>query len=147
MMGNNKRFKKHILLSVLGLLLMASGLIVVKSFPELQPMIKVIPFLCFGIGAGIFGENLGSAVNTYIFLKNPLEAKKFEIEEKDERNTIIKNKAKAKAYDLMLMMYGALMLSFALLGVDLYLVVTLAVMYLIINMSNMYYLLKFQKEM
>ncbi len=143
----NKKIKKHVLLSILGLIFMIIGIVIVKSFPELQSIIRVVPFLCFGIGAGILGENVGLAVNTYIFSKNPTVAKKVEIEEKDERNTIIKNKAKAKSYDLMLMVYGALLLAFALSGIDLYIVITLVVFYLFSNLLNLFYLLKFQKEM
>lgn len=45
--------------------------------------------------------------------------KQLEIEQKDERNIAISNSAKGKAFDIMLFVYGALMLSFALMQVDL----------------------------
>ena len=143
----NYKIKKSVILSILGLISILSGIVVVKLFPEWQPMLKVLPFLCVGIGVSIFGDNLGKGANNYILSKNPIEAKKATIEENDERNTMIKNKAKAKAYNLVQMVLGALILAFALLGVEIYIVITLVGAYLFINLSNVYYLLKYQKQM
>lgn len=53
-----------------------------------------------------------------------------EIEENDERNINIGNRAKAKAYDMMIFVFGALMLSLALMNVDLMVVLMLVCCYL-----------------
>ncbi|MEA4889917.1 MAG: hypothetical protein VB070_10685 [Clostridiaceae bacterium] len=42
---------------------------------------------------------------------NPEIQKQIEIEKNDERNVAMMNRAKAKAYDIMTFVFGALMLS------------------------------------
>ena len=49
---------------------------------------------------------------------NPDVKKQMEIEQKDERNIAIKNSAKAKAYDMMIFVFGALMISLTLMNID-----------------------------
>lgn len=79
--------------------------------------------------------------------KDPKAAKKIEIEAKDERNVAISNKAKAKAYDLMQIVFGALILVFALMQVDMYVILAFVAAYLSIIFSMVYYFNKFNKEM
>ncbi len=69
-----------------------------------------------------------------------------EIELKDERNIAIGQKAKAKAYDLMLFVYGALLLAFVLMRVELYILLALVAAYLLLAFM-IYYINKYQKEM
>jgi 4-hydroxybenzoate polyprenyltransferase len=70
-----------------------------------------------------------------------------EIERKDERNIAISNRSKAKAYDLMIFVFGALMLSFALMGVDLVLILLLVFAYLFVVGYGIFYRIKYDKEM
>lgn len=77
---------------------------------------------------------------------SPKAAKKIEIEAKDKRNVAISNKAKAKAYDIMQIVFAALILAFALMQVDMYVVLAFAA-YLSIIFSMNYYLNKYHKEM
>lgn len=44
--------------------------------------------------------------------------KKMNIEKNDERNILLANTAKGKAFDMMTYVFGALMVSFALMEVD-----------------------------
>ena len=99
------------------------------------------------MGAGIFGGNLGTAINNKTALKNPKAAKQMEIEQNDERNQAISNRAKAQAYDLMIYAYAAILLAFVLMQVDMYVIITLVAIYLFFVISNIYYLAKYHKEM
>ena len=145
-MKNNK-IGKYVILSIIGFIICVTGLLLVKSMPDAQGIMRTFPYICIGIGTGIFGQNLGTVISSLVLRKDPLSAKRIEIEMKDERNTAIRNKAKAKAYDLMVMVLGALMLVFTLMQVELYVILVFIAAYLFIVFSSIYYLSKFQKEM
>jgi len=113
----------------------------------MQGILRTLPYICIGIGTGIFGQNIGTVISRLALRNDPQSAKKIEIETKDERNTAIRNRAKAKSYDLMVMVFGALMMAFALMQVDMYVTLTFVAAYLFIVFSSIYYLSKFQKEM
>ncbi|AFV01968.1 Polyprenyltransferase (cytochrome oxidase assembly factor) [Dehalobacter sp. DCA] len=81
-------------------------------------------------------------------LKNyPDEVRKIEIEQNDERNLTITNKAKAKAYDKMIYVYGAIILAFGLMQIDLMAIIILVISYLFVVFSGIYYRSKYEKEM
>ena len=69
-----------------------------------------------------------------------------EIEKNDERNIAIANMSKAKAFDLMTFVFGCLMLSFALLNIDLVAILLLVFAYLFVHIYGIYYRIKFEKE-
>lgn len=123
------------------------GLILVKSFPAAEDYMLVLPYLCIGIGTGVFGYNLGELLKFAAVKKDPAAAKQIEIETKDERNVTIALKAKSKAYDLMTMVFAALLLAFAMMSAELYIILTFTAAYLFIVGTNAYYLIKYRKEM
>ncbi|UNC92170.1 hypothetical protein [Candidatus Contubernalis alkaliaceticus] len=143
----NKGIKKHVALAVFGFVLLITGFILVISLSDAQGIMRTLPYICIGVGAGLFGGTLGSAIKNRILNKSPNVAKQIEIDTKDERNMAISNKAKAKAYDLMLIVYGALTLAFVLMQVDMYVYLTLFAAYLFIVFSMVYYINKYHKEM
>lgn len=100
---------RSIFLSAIGFVIMGAGLALIKLLPKTDGILKTLPYLCVGIGAGIFGGNLGTAIKNKAVLQNPQVAKQIEIEQKDERNQAIRNKAKARAYDLMIYVYAAIL--------------------------------------
>jgi uncharacterized membrane protein len=143
----NSGIGKNVVLSALGLAVLITGLVLAKLLPDAQGIMRALPYVCIGIGAGLFGGNLGAAIGVYLLKKDPNAAKQKEIEVNDERNIVISNKAKAKAYDLMLMVFAALTLAFALMQADVYIILTIIVAYLFIVVYFIYYLAKYQKEM
>jgi Flp pilus assembly protein TadB len=62
-------------------------------------------------------------------------------------NLTIANRAKAKTYDMMSFMFGALILSIALMGIDLLVVILMVFIHLFILVYNSYYRYKYNKEM
>lgn len=78
---------------------------------------------------------------------DPELKKKLDIEKNDERNLAIANNAKGKAFDMMTFVFGALMVSFALMGVDMIAVLLLVFAYLFVHGFEIYYRLKFDREM
>ncbi|MDO4581304.1 MAG: hypothetical protein Q4B96_01815 [Bacillota bacterium] len=138
---------RYVFLSVIGFVIFGAGLVLVKLLPEAEGILKALPYLCIGVGAGVFGGNLGTAIRNKTMLKNPEVAKQTQVEQKDERNQTISNKAKAGAYDLMIYAYAAILLAFALMQVDMYIILTLVAVYLFFVFTNVYYLNKYHKEM
>lgn len=144
-----KQYKtvRYIILAVIGFAIFAAGLVLIILLPDANGILKTLPYICVGLGSGVFGGNLGMAIKNRTSLKNPEIAKQAEIEERDERNRTISYRAKAKAYDLMIYSYSATLLAFALMGVELYILLTLVAVYLFIIFTNAYWLNKYHKEM
>ncbi len=131
-------------LSVMGLVLIASGLYYLKSATQVQGLMKVLPYYCIGIGCGAFGHGAGQL----IALKSGGNIQKqIEIERRDERNITIINRAKGKAFDAMIYIFGALIVSFGLMNLDLYVILTLVFAYLLVAGISIYYRCKYDKEM
>ena len=134
-------------LGILGLLLLAAGLYLAKTNDAATGIMRALPYVCIGIGCGLFGQGMGGVIERSILKKHPEVLKQKEIEVKDERNQEIGNRAKAKAYDLMVFVFGALMVSFALMGVDLIVVLLIVFAYLFVVGSGVYYRIKLEKEL
>jgi hypothetical protein len=135
------------LLTFLGFALLASGLYLIKSEWELLGFLRTLPYISIGLGCGIFGHGMGNIISYKAYQHNPDMKKQIEIEQKDERNIAITNHAKAKAYDLMLFVFGALMLSFALLEINMVVILLLVFGYLLVVISFIYHLMKYDREM
>lgn len=130
-----------------GILLTAAGWVLLKTVSELQGFLMALPYVCIGLGCGIFGHGAGDILARRAVKNNPDLQKQIEIDKNDERNVIIANRAKAKAYDIMLFVFGALMVSFSLMGVELYAILLLVFAYLFIVGCSIYYQCRFDKEM
>ncbi|MCI3923950.1 hypothetical protein MO973_27355 [Paenibacillus sp. TRM 82003] len=78
---------------------------------------------------------------------NPGAAKQLEIEQQDERNLAVTNRAKAKAYEMMIFVFGTFITVLALMAIDLTMVLLLVFAYLIIIGYGTYYRDKYNKQM
>lgn len=132
---------------IAGLLLLAAGLYLVRTSGDPQGMMRPLPFVCIGVGCGLFGHGMGDMISERAIRSDPKLRRKLEIEKNDERNIAIANRAKGKAFDMMTFVFGTLMLSFALMGVDMIAVLLLVFSYLFVHGSALYYRFKFDKEM
>lgn len=106
-----------------------------------------LPYVCIGIGSGLFGHGMGSILSRRAMQNNPQMRKQMEIEQNDERNIAIANRAKGKAFDMMTFVFGALMISFALMGADLAAVLLLVSAYLFVHGYALYCRCRYEKEM
>ena len=78
---------------------------------------------------------------------DPALQKRIEIERADEHNRAIADRAKGKAFARMTFVFGALMLTFALMEVELAAVLLLVAAYLFVEFSAVYYRCKLEKQM
>ena len=139
--------KKSVAFTFIGVFLILLGFVLLKTVSVSQGFFAVLPYICLGFGCGTFGHGIGDLVNICTFKKYPKLKKQAEIEEKDERNIAVSNRAKGKAYDLMLYLFAALMIIFVLMDADLSVILLLVASYLIVTGVFIYYLMKYQKEM
>ena len=133
--------------TVVGILLAAIGFVLLRRYADSQGVMAVLPFVCIGVGCGAFGHGMGGMLSRKALKGSPDLQKQLEIEQKDERNIAISNSAKGKAFDIMLFVYGALMLSFALMQVDLAAILLFVFCYLLVLGCSIYYRVKYEKEM
>lgn len=132
---------------IVGLLLLVTGLFLVKSFENPQGIMRTLPYVCIGIGCGLFVHGMGDMLSERALRKAPETQKQMEIEKNDERNIALADKAKGKAFDMMTFVFGTLMVSFALMGVDVIAVLLLVFSYLFVHGSAIYYRYKLDREM
>ncbi len=142
-----KKLKTDYLIAIAGIILLGIGLYLVKSNIYPQGFLKSLPYICIGLGCGIFGHGMGNLISRKLIKTDPNLERRIEIDRNDERNITIANRAKSKAYDLMTFVFGALMITFALMGVDMVAVLLLVFAYLFVQGYAIYYRCKYDKEM
>ena len=138
---------KNYIMTVLGIVLVLLGLYFIKSVDNPKEFLLALPYVCIGVGCGVFGYGMGNLVSDKAIQNYPDIKRQIEIEEKDERNIAISSRAKAKAYDIMTFVFGALMVSFALMGADMIPILLFVFTYLFIQGYAIYYRCKYEKEM
>ncbi|MBQ6697150.1 MAG: hypothetical protein IJN16_10650 [Lachnospiraceae bacterium] len=141
-----KKNIRNYILVVVGLVLLVVGLALLKVVAEPQGIMLILPYICIGVGCGIFGHGMGSILSKKALKNHPEARKQMEIEEKDERNLTISNQSKARAYDMMVFVFGALMIAFALMNVEWNVILLLVFAYLFVVGYGIYYRCKLEKE-
>lgn len=142
-----KNSKMHYVVTAIGIALLAIGMYMIKAIAEPEGILRTLPYICLGIGSGMFGDGMGRIISQKAVKKSPEIQKQIEIEKNDERNIAISNRAKGKAFDMMTFLFGALMMSFALMNVDIAATLLLAFGYLFVEGYAIYYRIKYEKEM
>lgn len=141
-----KKSKYHIIAAI-GIIILILGLFLLKTMDNPQAYLVALPYICIGYGCGIWGHGVSNIVTNKIIQKNPEIKRQNEINENDERNITISNRAKAKAYDLMTFVFGALMIVFSLMGIDIIPILLFVFAYLFLHGYAIYYRCKYEKEM
>ena len=64
---------------IIGLLLLAVSLYLIKTSNDPQGIMRTLPYVCIGIGCGLFGHGMGNviserAINSYPELKRQLDS-------------------------------------------------------------------------
>ncbi|MGE4276752.1 MAG: DUF6442 family protein [Lawsonibacter sp.] len=134
-------------LAIVGMAVIGTGLYWIKTVDDPQGIMRALPYIFVGLGCGIFGHGTGDLISRRAMKSSPELARKLEIEKNDERNVAISNRAKAKAFDIMFPVFGALMVAFALMGVDLAVTLLMVFAYLFVAGCGIYYRCKYDKEM
>ena len=94
-MLKNKKFVTFML--AIGLVFITISLFYIKD-----PKHHIIDGILIGYGCSLLGTSIACFFNIRFEENNPDQAKAMAIEYKNERNSLIRNRAKAKAADLMI---------------------------------------------
>ena len=78
----------------------------IKTSNDPQGVMRTLPYVCIGVGCGLFGHGMGNVISERAINSAPELKKKLDIEKNDERNVAIANKAKGKAFDGIICPYG-----------------------------------------
>ena len=138
---------KNIGLSLLGFVLIGVGIYMIWTVSDPQGIMRALPFLLVGFGCGIFGHGLGDLLAKKAVQSDPAMARQLEIAQTDERNVMIGSMAKAKGYDMMTYVFGALMVAFALMGAPWTVIIPMVIAYLFVHGYAIYFRVKLEKEM
>ena len=150
-----------------GLLLLAAGLLALKWAPARQGALvysgQILPLVGVGPrppgGAGCAAlclhrpwlrgvwERLKRPHQPKVLRASPRLQKQIAIDQDDERNIALSNRAKAKAFDAMLYLFGACLIAFSLMGDPLFATLALVAAYLLTVGLLIFYLNKYHKEM
>ena len=139
--------KSNYVVVIIGLLLLGTGLYFVKTIDDPRGIMQALPYVCIGVGCGLFGQGMGGILSQKAIQNHPEIQKQMDIEKNDERNIAIANRAKGKAFDIMTFVFCALMLAFALMGVDMVATLLLVFAYLFVHGYAIYYRCKYNEEM
>ena len=57
--------KKDLLISLFGVLLILAGFYLIKAIDDPQNVMRSLPYLCIGIGCGLFGNGVGEFISKH----------------------------------------------------------------------------------
>lgn len=137
-------FKKtsfYVVLLIIGIVLACCGIYIPGE------ELKAVKGILLGLGAGIFGASIAKIYMIQYFKKNPEAMKQNEIDLTDERNTIIRYRAKAKAGDITQWLIILVAIVTILIDAPLWLTLSLVVVYLLYTILGIYFTGKYNKEM
>lgn len=134
-------------IAIVGLLLLGIGLLLIKTLIEPEGLLRVLPYVLVGVGCGVFGHGAGNVISKKAIGSNIEIQKQIQINQNDERNISIANHAKAKTYDMMVFVFGALMISFALMQIDVIATLLLVFSYLFVIFYGIYYRFQYERKM
>lgn len=142
-----KQVRKEIVWIVVGVVLWGIAVLLLRQNPGNSGFWRALPYVCLGVGAGLLGQGIGQMMQRKALQSDPELARQQEIEAGDERNIQLAQRAKAKAFDLMVFVFGALLLVFALMGVEMTALLLLVAAYLLVQGYAVYCRVKLEKEM
>lgn len=79
--------------------ILGAGLIAAALYFR-QGLPRTVDGIIFGIGGAMLGVNLAELIGQLLLEKNPAKAAQLRIEQQDERNVFIRDKARAKALEI-----------------------------------------------
>lgn len=130
----------------LGILVFAVGILLYFIFPEADGAMEELPFVLTGFGAGIIGVGVAGMLMQKKNSKDPKKAKQYEINENDERNISIREKACSATWYITLFVLAAVALTLFVMDYTVPFVMVLAAFFLHI-ISMFVFIVVYNKNM
>jgi len=136
-----KKTSFYVICLIIGLCLFAISFILKDSD------FSKIAGIFIGVGAGLIGMSIANLYMKRIEKKDPNSTKQNEIDYRDERNTMIRDKAKAKAGDIIQWFIIGIAYILIIIDAPLWTILVTVAVFLLYNILGIYYMSKYQKEM
>lgn len=108
---------------------------------------KTVSGVLVGVGSGLFAMGVANLWMKRFEEKNPDIMKDNEIEFKDERNTIIRYRAKAKAGDIIQWFIMGIAYVLIIIEAPVWIILVTVGVFVLYNILFLYYMNQYQKEM
>ena len=118
-------------------------MIILSQFVELNSHSGIL----LGTGAGAIGASIAKLYSINLEKKNQDIVKKNEIELKDERNILIRQRAKAKSADITQWLIMVIAYLEIFVNAPLWIILLTVGIFVLYNIIQIYYVNKFNKEM
>lgn len=128
-------------LTILGVFLLVVGIVVFRG-----EEVKLASGILIGIGTGLIGMCGANLCMLWVYHKHPEEVRRSEIEFTDERNTMIRNKAKAVTCDIIQWFIIGIAFVTIMIKAPLWMTLTVVGVFLLKTVLELYFMNKYQKE-
>ena len=118
-------------------------MIILSQFVELNSHSGIL----LGTGAGVIGASIAKLYSINLEKKNPDMIKENEIELQDERNVLIRQRAKAKSADITQWLIMIIAYLEIFVNAPLWITLVTIGIFVLYNIIQIYYVNKFNKEM
>ena len=118
-------------------------MIILSQFVELNSHSGIL----LGTGAGVIGASIAKLYTINLEKKNPDMIKENEIELQDERNVLIRQRAKAKSADITQWLIMIIAYLEIFVNAPLWIILLTVGIFVVYNIIQIYYVNKFNKEM
>ena len=118
-------------------------MIILSQFVELNSHSGIL----LGTGAGAIGASIAKLYSINLEKKNPDMIKENEIELQDERNVLIRQRAKAKSADITQWLIMVIAYLEIFVNAPLWIILLTVGIFVLYNIIQIYYVNKFNKEM
>jgi hypothetical protein len=136
---------KQWVIMLLGLAMLAGGLIALRTIAEPEGIMRALPYVLIGVGVGLFGHGLDYVVAAATAKRRPDFWQRLTVDEADERNIMISARAKAKGFDMMVYVFGALAVIFAVIGAPPRVILPMVGVYLFLVGYAAYWRVRFER--
>jgi hypothetical protein len=109
--------------------------------------LKAVSGVCIGVGAGLFGLSIDKLVLARLERKYPEIARQNEIEMKDERNVMIRDKAKARAADITHWLIIGIAFVLILIDAPLWATLTAVLVFSLYHIFSLAFMSAYRKKM
>ena len=117
-------------------------MIILSQFVELNSHSGIL----LGTGAGVIGASIAKLYSINLEKKNPDMIKENEIELQDERNVLIRQRAKAKSADITQWLIMVIAYLEIFVNAPLWIILLTVGIFVLYNIIQIYYINKFNKE-
>jgi len=100
-----------------------------------------------GIGSGVIGASIAQLITIKIYSKDPSKQKTKTIEVNDERNILIKQKAKSSTYKIFTYVLSIVLMSLVFMNLDSIWLFAAVSLYIIRFITEIFFISKYMKEM